>query len=144
VSATKEDEIEALEGLKNANELITASIETDIKQLQSRCSELASDSEQANKHLLEALLAKNKLQEELQAEKASAEQVLAVVGPHVSSLHMQWLMKRSSIHKTNKIPSWISDSVSRSPKRAAAQKPKRYLLIAFSLTALSSLLMYTN
>ena len=74
--------MKALEGLKNVHELITTSIETDIKQLQSRCVDLTHDSEQANKHLLEALLAKNKLQEELQLEKASKGQVSVGVSLH--------------------------------------------------------------
>jgi hypothetical protein len=65
VAAVDRDEIEALEGLKATNQIITSSLQNDLLLLQGKFKNLTTDYEQQKSHLVDALLAKDKLRQEL-------------------------------------------------------------------------------
>ncbi|KAH8593651.1 hypothetical protein B0O99DRAFT_626740 [Bisporella sp. PMI_857] len=67
LEAIASDEHEALENLKQTNDLITSSLHDDLQLLQSRQKTLDLDFQQTQRHLIEALLAKDKIQQELNA-----------------------------------------------------------------------------
>ena len=69
VSAIDRDEIDALEDLKHTNEIITSSINNDLLLAQSKLKNLATDYEQQKSHLVDALLAKDTLRQELASAK---------------------------------------------------------------------------
>ena len=65
VAAVDRDEIDALEDLKSTNQIITSSLQNDLLLLQSRFKNITTDHEQQKSHLVDALLAKDKLRQEL-------------------------------------------------------------------------------
>ncbi|EHK98850.1 hypothetical protein M7I_5360 [Glarea lozoyensis 74030] len=73
VAAVAQDDIDALEELKATHELVTSSFESDIVLLQSRNKNLATDHEQTQSHLVDALLAKDKLSQQIAALPSKAD-----------------------------------------------------------------------
>jgi hypothetical protein len=67
VTAVNSDEVRALEQLKEANDIITSSLQNDLDILRGRYKNLEVDHEQARTHLIEALLAKDSTSKELAA-----------------------------------------------------------------------------
>lgn len=65
VSMIEHDEIEALEELKATQQALASSTEMELKKLQSRYKDLQADNEQQKSQLIEALLSKDKLQQEI-------------------------------------------------------------------------------
>ncbi|RDL38415.1 uncharacterized protein BP5553_02755 [Venustampulla echinocandica] len=65
LSAIDQGEIDGLEELKTANELITSSLQNDLLLCQSKMRNLSTDFEQQKSHLLDALLAKDRLTQEI-------------------------------------------------------------------------------
>lgn len=65
VAAVDRDEIDALEDLKATNQIITSSLQNDLVLLQGKFKNLTTDYEQQKSHLVDALLAKDKLRQEL-------------------------------------------------------------------------------
>jgi hypothetical protein len=65
VAAVDRDEIDALEDLKSTNQIITSSLQNDLVLLQSKFKNITTDHEQQKSHLVDALLAKDKLRQEL-------------------------------------------------------------------------------
>lgn len=65
LSAINSDEMNALEQLKEANEIAASSLQNDLQILQGRHKNLEIDHEQTRSHLIEALLAKDNLTTEL-------------------------------------------------------------------------------
>jgi protein HOOK3 len=82
VSAIDREEIDALEDLKATNEIITSSITNDLLLAQSKLKNLTTDHEQQKSHLVEALLAKDKLRQEL---ASAREGKSAVVAPEATT-----------------------------------------------------------
>lgn len=67
VSAIGRDEIEALDDLKATNQIITSSLQKELLLLRAKAKNLTTDYEQQKSHLVDALLAKDKLRQELAA-----------------------------------------------------------------------------
>jgi hypothetical protein len=65
VEAVNRDEIDALETLKETNEIITTSLQNDLLVLQKDHKNVTTDFEQQKTHLLETLLAKEQLMKDL-------------------------------------------------------------------------------
>jgi protein HOOK3 len=65
VEALTAEEIESLDILKRANQSITSSLQNDLLLLQSKHKSLEIDLQQQQNHLVQALLATNKLEKEL-------------------------------------------------------------------------------
>ena len=65
VAAVDRDEIDALEDLKATNQIITSSLQNDLVLLQGKFKNLTTDYDQQKSHLVDALLAKDKLRQEL-------------------------------------------------------------------------------
>ena len=65
VAAVDREEIDALDDLKATNQIITLSLQNDLLLLQSKHKNLTTDYEQQKSHLVDALLAKDKLRQEL-------------------------------------------------------------------------------
>ena len=65
MAAVDRDEIDALEDLKATNQIITSSLQNDLVLLQGKFKNLTTDYEQQKSHLVDALLAKDKLRQEL-------------------------------------------------------------------------------
>lgn len=65
VAAVDREEIDALDDLKATNQIITSSLQNDLLLLQSKHKNLTTDYEQQKSHLVDALLAKDKLRQEL-------------------------------------------------------------------------------
>ena len=86
VKAIDSEEIEALEKFKQMHHINTASTQNDLQILQGKQKDLEIDLQQQQKHLIEALLAKDKLAKELEALKGgtSALDALNQVSPSVS------------------------------------------------------------
>jgi hypothetical protein len=72
----KED-LEALEGLKATQESLTFSLEIELKKLQSRYKALEGEHDQQKSHLIEALLSKDKFQQDLTEKTQSLEALTA-------------------------------------------------------------------
>jgi hypothetical protein len=65
VAAVDREEIDALDDLKATNQIITSSLQNDLLLLQSKHKNITTDFEQQKSHLVDALLAKDKLRQEL-------------------------------------------------------------------------------
>lgn len=69
VAAVGKGEIEAINNLKAAHELITSSFENDLLMLQNKHKTLSTDFDEQKSQLIDALLSKDKLGKELVAAK---------------------------------------------------------------------------
>jgi protein HOOK3 len=67
LSAVEQNEIDALEDLKATNELVTSSLQSELTLLQNKFRNLTTDHEQKQSHLIDALLAKDRLSQQLAA-----------------------------------------------------------------------------
>ncbi|TAQ85140.1 hypothetical protein B7494_g6530 [Chlorociboria aeruginascens] len=65
LSAVATQELEAIEDLKKTNEIITSSLENDLIRLQGRCENITTDFNLQKSHLVDALLEKNKYQQQI-------------------------------------------------------------------------------
>lgn len=65
LEAMNRDELDALETLKETNEIVTSSLQHDLSVLQNEHRNLTTDHESQQKHLIEALLTKEQLMKDL-------------------------------------------------------------------------------
>jgi protein HOOK3 len=67
LNAVDQEDLDALEELKATHELITSSLQSDLTLLQNKYKNLITDHDQKQSHLVDALLAKDKLSQQLAA-----------------------------------------------------------------------------
>lgn len=71
VAAIDQDELQALDDLKQTNEIITTSLNDDLKLLQNRHKNLIIDFDQQRAHLVESLLDRENLRKDLESAKTN-------------------------------------------------------------------------
>jgi len=108
----KED-LEALEMLKSTQESLTFSLEIELKKLESRYKALESAHDQQKSHLIEALLSKDKFQQDL-AEKTRSLEVLTA-GKEAAKEESSG----TEGTETHEVSNVTSDTVQRDPELAA-------------------------
>lgn len=69
VAAMNKDEVDALEDLKETNQIITSSLNNDLQLVQSRHKNLITDYDQQRAHLVDALLDRENLRKDLEVAK---------------------------------------------------------------------------
>ena len=77
MAAVDQDELEALEDLKQTNDLITTSLKNDLELVHSRHKNLIIDFDQQRAHLVESLLDRETLRKDLEAAKKARPTLLS-------------------------------------------------------------------
>lgn len=106
VTAVDQDDIEALDALKAANQITTSSLQDELLLLQAQVKNYRTDYEQQKSHLVDALLAKDKLRQELAAmndgkdsageENSAALQALKAVSNTIDSPNVGFFCRQQS------------------------------------------------
>jgi protein HOOK3 len=145
VAAVDREEIDALDDLKATNQIITSSLQNDLLLLQSKHKNLTTDYEQQKSHLVDALLAKDKLRQELaimkegkdsagevdrQAveEKSKALQALKEVSHEIESSDRERSSRWLAPHRLSSYPSFHPYVAETEPLQSIAQIDEASLL----------------
>ncbi len=75
MAAVDQEEIDAINNLKTAHELISSSLENDLLILQNKHKALSTDFDEQKTQLVEALLSKDKLMKDITATKDGPENI---------------------------------------------------------------------